>query len=102
MGIPVLVLGESGSGKSTSLRNFEPDEIGIFNVASKPLPFRKPLKKVDGATYATIAKGLSKPALKAYAIDDSQFLMCFAAFDRALETGYQKFTLFALDFYNLV
>lgn len=102
MGIPVLVLGESGSGKSTSLRNFEPDEIGIFNVASKPLPFRKPLKKVDGATYATIAKGLSKPALKAYAIDDSQFLMCFAAFDRALETGYQKFTQLALDFYNLV
>ena len=45
MGIPVLILGESGSGKSTSLRNFEPDEIGIFNVASKPLPFRKPLKK---------------------------------------------------------
>ena len=49
-----------------------------------------------------IAKGLSKPALKAYAIDDSQFLMCFAAFDRAMETGYQKFTQFALDFYSLV
>ena len=49
-----------------------------------------------------LQKGLSKPALKAYAIDDSQFLMCFAAFDRALETGYQKFTQFALDFYSLV
>lgn len=41
MGIPVLILGESGSGKSTSLRNFEPSEISIFNVAGKPLPFRK-------------------------------------------------------------
>lgn len=41
MGIPVLILGESGSGKSTSLRNFEQEEIGIFNVASKPLPFRQ-------------------------------------------------------------
>ena len=39
MAIPVLILGESGSGKSTSMRNFEPDEVGIFNVASKPLPF---------------------------------------------------------------
>ena len=58
------MLGESGSGKSTSLRNFEPDEIGIFNVASKPLPFRKPLKKVNGATYATIAKGLVKASVK--------------------------------------
>ena len=54
MGIPVLVLGESGSGKSSSLRNFSPDEIGIFNVAGKPLPFRKPLKKVNNATYKTI------------------------------------------------
>lgn len=40
MGIPVLIMGESGSGKSASLRNFEPGEIGIFNVASKPLPYR--------------------------------------------------------------
>lgn len=41
MGVCVLVLGESGSGKSTSLRNFEPDEVGILNVMGKPLPFRK-------------------------------------------------------------
>ena len=33
MGIPCLILGESGSGKSTSLRNFEPNEIEILNVA---------------------------------------------------------------------
>ena len=46
MGIPVLILGDSGSGKSTSLRNFEPSEIGIFNVASKPLPFRKKIPKL--------------------------------------------------------
>lgn len=102
MGIPVLILGESGSGKSTALRNFEPDEIGIFNVASKPLPFRKPLKKVDGATYTTITRGLSKPSLKTYAIDDSQYLLAFAEFDRAKETGYGKFVDFALDFRNLI
>lgn len=102
MGIPVLVLGESGSGKSASLRNFEPDEIGIFNVASKPLPFRKKLLKVDKAGYATILKALEKPTKKVYAIDDSQYLMCFEEFARAKETGYQKFTDMALNFYNLV
>lgn len=96
------MLGESGSGKSAALRNFEQNEIGIFNVASKPLPFRKALKKVDGATYSTILKGLTNPKLKAYAIDDSQYLMAFAAFDRAKETGYQKFTDFALDFRGLI
>ena len=102
MGIPVLVMGESGSGKSASLRNFDPAEIGVFNVASKPLPFRKALKKVDGATYSTILNSLSEPKLKAYAIDDSQYLMAFAAFDRAKESGYGKFTDFALDFRKLI
>lgn len=102
MGIPVLILGESGSGKSTSLRNFEEGQIGIFNVASKPLPFRKKLPKVDGSSYRTILKGLSNPKLKSYAIDDSQFLLVFESFDRAKENGYGKFTDFALNFYNLV
>lgn len=102
MGIPVLILGESGSGKSTSLRNFEEGQIGIFNVASKPLPFRKKLPKVDGASYKTIIKGLSNPKLKSYAIDDSQFLLVFESFERAKENGYGKFTDFALNFYSLV
>lgn len=102
MGIPVLILGESGSGKSTSLRNFDPAEIGVFNVASKPLPFRKKLPVVNNATYGTIIKALASPKLKAYAIDDSQYLMAFAAFDRAKEVGYQKFTDFALDFRALI
>ena len=102
MGIPVMVLGASGSGKSTSLRNFKADEIGIFNVASKPLPFRSNLKKVDKAGYALITKVLKDNKLKCYAIDDSQFLMVFDEFNRAKETGYAKFTDFALNFYNLV
>lgn len=102
MGIPVLILGESGSGKSTSLRNFDPAEIGVFNVASKPLPFRKKLPVANNATYGTIIKALASPKLKAYAIDDSQYLMAFASFDRAKEVGYQKFTDLALNFRALI
>ncbi len=102
MGIPVLILGESGSGKSTSLRNFDIEEIGIFNVASKPLPFRKKLRKVDGASYKTILSGLNAPKLKRYVIDDSQYLLCFELFDKIAETGYQKFTNMASNFYNLI
>lgn len=98
----MLILGESGSGKSTSLRNFEENEIGIFNVASKPLPFRKKLNKIDNATYESIKNRLSKPTLKAYAIDDSQYLMAFESFDKAKETGYGKFTDMALNFRNLI
>lgn len=102
MGIPVLCLGESGSGKSTSLRNFNKDEVGIFNVAGKPLPFRKKMNKVDNAKYDTILKVLKKPGLKKYVIDDSQYLMAFESFDHAKETGYGKFTNMALNFRNLI
>ena len=102
MGLPILVLGESGSGKSSSLRNFEPGEIGILNVASKPLPFRKALPKIDKASYPIITRTLQKNTLKAYVIDDAQYLMTFSAFSRAKETGYGKFTDIALEYYNLI
>lgn len=102
MGIPVLILGESGSGKSASLRNFSPEEIGVLNVASKPLPFRKPLKKVNHASYGTIMQVLKSGQFKSYAIDDSQYLMCFEMFDRVGENGYGKFTDCAKHFYDMV
>jgi len=102
MGIPVLILGESGSGKSASLRNFDTAEVGIFNVASKPLPFRKKLPKMDNATYQNIERTLSAPKLKTYVIDDSQYLLAFEFFDRAKETGYNKFTDIAIRFRNMI
>lgn len=102
MGIPVLILGESGSGKSTSLRNFTAKEIGVFNVASKPLPFRKKLPVINGSSYGEILNTLKAGQFKSYAIDDSQYLLAFEFFDRAKETGYNKFTDIALNFRNLI
>lgn len=102
MGLPVLILGESGSGKSASLRNFEPEEISIFNVAGKPLPFRKKLPKATVSDYTSIMSGMAKSAKNSFAIDDSQYLLCFEMFERAKETSYSKFTDFALNFYNLI
>lgn len=102
MGIPVLIMGESGSGKSASLRNFSPEEIGVLNVASKPLPFRSKLPVINHASYSTIVYMLRNKTRKVYAIDDSQYLMAFDQFARAKETGYGKFTDMALNFYNLV
>ena len=102
MGIPVLVIGESGSGKTYSLRGFQPDEIGIFSVEKGRLPFKGDYKIVKRATYNDISKIFRDPKLKRYAIDDSQFLMVNDMFDRAKETGYQKYTDLALSFRNLV
>lgn len=102
MGIPVLILGASGSGKSASLRNFKYDDIAIFNVASKPLPFKKKLKKVNKPSYKLIEATLRKNNLKCYVIDDSQYLMTFEGFARSNEVGYNKFTEIGKNFYDLV
>lgn len=104
MGIPVLILGESGAGKSASLRNFSPDEVVVYNVASKPLPFRAgaKLNRVDGADYSRIMGGLAKATYKTYVIDDSQYLLCFEMFNRSSEIGYTKFTEMARHFYDLI
>lgn len=102
MGIPVMIMGQSGSGKSASLRNFDPTEVGVFNVASKPLPFRKQMMIMNGATYESITTELRNASLKRYVIDDSQYLMAFEFFGRAMEKGYDKFTEIGLRFYNLI
>lgn len=102
MGIPVLILGESGSGKSASLRNFEPEDVSIFNVAAKPMPFRKKLPTRATADYGVITASIAQSKKKAFVIDDSQYLMCFESFAKAKETGYGKYTDMALHFYNLV
>lgn len=102
MGIPVLILGESGAGKTSSLRNYSPGEIMIFNVAGKPFPFRKKLDKVDTPGYQQIKQILARQQYKKYVIDDSQYLLAFEMFDRAKDTGYGKFTDMAIHFKGLI
>lgn len=102
MGIPVLILGESGSGKSASMRNFEPEEVSVFNVAAKPLPFRKKLPLAATSDYMMIQKLIEKSTKKSFVIDDSQYLLCFEAFAKAKDAGFGKFTDMALHFYNLI
>ena len=102
MGVSVLILGHSGSGKSTSLRNFAEDEVGVFNVAGKPLPFRKRLPSLDHAGYADISKMLAANHRRAYVIDDANYLMAFQNFAMARQSGYGKFTEMAVNFEQLL
>ena len=104
MGVPVLILGESGSGKSTSLRNFSKDELVIYNVAGKPLPFRggSEFNHADNVTYSQIMANMAKKKFKCYVIDDSQYLLAFELFGRVAEKGYDKFTELAVHFYTLI
>lgn len=111
MGIPVLILGESGSGKSTSLRNFNKNEVGVFNIANKPLPFKTEIKtmnvsrlakKKNSSRYEIIKDAILKTVSKIIVIDDSQYLLAFDSFDKAKEAGYGKFTDMAVNFERLI
>ena len=102
MGFAVLILGASGTGKSTSLRNFKKGEIGVLNVGKKPLPFRGKLDVANTAEYELLEKTLMKNTYNAYAIDDSQFLMVYENFAHAYEKGYDKFTKMAVNFQELL
>ena len=111
----VLVIADSGSGKSTSIRDLDPKETFIINIANKPLPFKgwkknytaitKDNPKGNMATTATAA-GIMKammhvndkmPHIKNLVIDDWQYMSSFEYFDRANEKGYDKFTQIAAN-----
>ena len=102
MGVSVLVLGASGSGKSTSLRNFEPGEVAVFDIAGKPLPFRKRLDVAHRPSYGVIMKKLKENSRRAYVIDDANYLMAFQNFALASVKGYDKFTTMAVNFEQLL
>lgn len=102
MGIPILILGRSGSGKSTSLRNFSADEVAVYNVAGKPLPFRGRLPTAQRPSYEDIVKSLAANKRRCYVIDDANYLMAFESFAMANQKGYEKFTKMAVDFERLL
>lgn len=75
MGLGVLIIGKSGSGKSTSLRNFKKGEVGIINVIAKPLPFKNDLPTVDTDNYTDIEKVFEKSKANSIVIDDAGYLI---------------------------
>jgi len=102
MSILVMVYGQSGTGKSTALRNFEPEDVAIFNVSGKPYPFRKKLPTKVTNQYSDIANMLPKITAPSIVIDDATYLMVDEFMRNAKVTGYQKYTDMALNFNNLV
>lgn len=119
MGIPVLILGESGSGKTYSIKNLNPEAVGIFLCEKSRLPFRKQFtvyrvrnkqmedenRKIRTVRQSAIIQGAllhPKDPKKIYIIDDSQYLMANEFFDRAQEVGYQKFVDIGKNFRDLV
>ena len=103
MGIPILILGESGTGKSASMRNFKEDEVALVNVAGKPLPFRGSFDEtIDSDQYRKIKQFAKDCFADTIVIDDCQYLMANEFMRRASERGYDKFTEIGVNFWDLV
>ena len=103
MGQAVLIIGESGTGKSASLRNFERGEVTLFNVAGKQLPFKgKFIHEIVTDSYREIKKGLQNLDTPVAVIDDSQYLMANEYMRRSDERGYDKFTEIATNYWELI
>lgn len=119
MSIPVLIIGKSGSGKTYSLKNFGPDEVGVISVEKGRLPFRSDIKTIrvpryensadintyaqaNAAKYSWIISTIKKAKAKSVVIDDSQYLLVNELFDRSAEKGYDKYVQMAANFRNLI
>lgn len=102
MGIPVYILGESGTGKSASLRNFKPEDVKVINVANKPLPFKNKLESVSVDTYEKILREINNSNKKAIVVDDAQYIMANEFMRRATERGFDKFTEIAFHMWDIV
>ena len=102
MAVLVMIYGQSGTGKSTSLRNFTNDEVAVINVSGKPLPFRSKLTTYDTDSYTKISSALGKIERKSIVIDDATYLMVNEFMRTAKVAGYQKYTEMAVNFNSLV
>ena len=102
MGILVSIIGQSGTGKSTSLRNFTNDEVAIINVSGKPMPFRSDLEPFSTNDYLTITNLLPQIKQPSIVIDDATDLMVDEFMRYAQQKGSEKYNIMAQNFFNLL
>jgi len=103
MATKILIIGNSGTGKSTSMRNLPPDKTKIIRVVKKRLPFKETgMAIADSSDYFTIQNILQNSTEPIIVIDDVQYLLATEFMSRATEKGYDKFTLLAQNFWKLL
>lgn len=114
MGRILIVLGPSGSGKSRSVKNLNPDETLIINVLKKDLPFRgsramysaekKNIVSISDwdkvVNFLGVVNGMTH--IKQVVIDDIRFVMEKEFMKRAKEVGYAKFTELGQHFQAII
>lgn len=100
--VPILLIGKSGSGKSTSLRNFKKDEVAVINVLGKPLPFRSDIKAVKLDDYTNILNQIKLTKKDVIVIDDANYLITNEFMKNSSIKGYDKYNEMANHFFELI
>lgn len=101
----VLILGQSGTGKSASLRNFDKEDVLVINSAGKPLPFKNKFECVTPAynnMYRDIINAMDNTKKKVIVVDDAQYIMSFQYMRRIRENGWDKWNDIQGDFFNII
>lgn len=87
----VLLLGASGTGKSTSLRNLKAKDVNVVSVLGKELPFKTDIKIYKPKGYEDVIKAIAAADKPIVVIDDTNYLMSSFEFATISENGYGKF-----------
>lgn len=102
----VLIMGESGTGKSTSMRNLDPKKTAIVNPVGKPLPFKGKFDKLNGETDSgKIVKWMKeqvKKGKKIIVVDDFQYILSIPYMNRIKEAGWDKWNDFGANYFEIV
>lgn len=104
----VLIMGESGTGKSTSMRNCDPATTAVVNPVGKPLPFKGSGKfaMLNGETEARkICKWMKEQAAagkKLIVVDDFQYILAVPYMNRIKETGWDKYNDFGANYFEII
>lgn len=108
MSVPVLILGEPGSGKSSSMRNFESAELGVIQTISKPLPFRNSFEVARSRSFERVKTWLlATKKYRAMVVDDFGYLitdtyMRYSYGPEKLRDQYEVYKIIGGEVYNLI
>lgn len=97
----VLVLAQSGTGKSSSMRNLKKGEANVLLCSGKELPFKTDLATRVPKSYAEVLDSIQKATAPIVVIDDANYLMSFEEMARVNESGYGKFTQMAANLFGV-